>query len=663
VMEMTKRGVPGVWTYGFYDGWTPNYLFFAAHTRNATGRFYEVQSYGPDNNPLLRVPPQTTSREWFRPNPPLPEIKWGPRNSVNIGQSGVLFSLDHFAKNRRLYLENYWLKNKRALAKGTGGPIHGWVIPAAQRRRVDAVDAVNELIRQGLEIHVADATSTVGGITIAKGDFVIRGDQPYRTLAEMYFSTQRFPSTNPRPYDDTGWTFQLMRNVVLHPISDSTLFTQRMTRLTGTTKATGGITGSGPVILVDHTTDNALMTMRFKLAQVAMRAAQADFEVAGRKFRAGTFIIPNADASVVGPVLRELGLQGVAVATVPAVKHHDLDLPRIGYVHSWQRTQDEGWVRAALDTYGVPYTYFADQKLRDGNLRATYDVIIYPHVGGTAESQVNGIAKTGTLPLPYKKSDATPNLGANDASDDIRGGMGYEGLLELKKFVEAGGTLIVEGATATIFPEYKLLSGITVETPANLFVRGSVMRGMVTDRTSPITYGYGAHLPVYFNQAPVLSVGGGGMGAMMGMGGGGAAGQNVTPMATAVTLSAWDWATVDGDGRAAPTASAGTNQGARTSGGASGATSAAGGQGGGPGVTAGTRVVMRFPSNPAEMLLSGSLDGGQALANRAQVVDSKLGEGHVVSFGIRPFWRWQTHGTFFLGFNTILNWNDLDAGR
>ena len=153
------------------------------------------------------------------------------------------------------------------------------------------------------------------------------------------------------------------------------------------------------------------------------------------------------------------------------------------------------------------------------------------------------------------------------------------------------------------------------------------------------------------------------MGAMMGMGGGGAAGQNVTPMATAVTLSAWDWATVDGDGRAAPTASAGTNQGARTSGGASGATSAAGGQGGGPGVTAGTRVVMRFPSNPAEMLLSGSLDGGQALANRAQVVDSKLGEGHVVSFGIRPFWRWQTHGTFFLGFNTILNWNDLDAGR
>jgi hypothetical protein len=63
------------------------------------------------------------------------------------------------------------------------------------------------------------------------------------------------------------------------------------------------------------------------------------------------------------------------------------------------------------------------------------------------------------------------------------------------------------------------------------------------------------------------------------------------------------------------------------------------------------------------MLLSGTLVGGQALINRAQAVDIPLGQGHVVAFAIRPFWRWQTHGTHFLAFNAILNWNDLDAGR
>ena len=75
------------------------------------------------------------------------------------------------------------------------------------------------------------------------------------------------------------------------------------------------------------------------------------------------------------------------------------------------------------------------------------------------------------------------------------------------------------------------------------------------------------------------------------------------------------------------------------------------------------RVIMQFPANPADMLLSGTLAGGEALANRAQLVDAPVGAGHVVMFAIRPFWRWQTQGTFFLGFNTILNWNDLNVGK
>ncbi len=72
---------------------------------------------------------------------------------------------------------------------------------------------------------------------------------------------------------------------------------------------------------------------------------------------------------------------------------------------------------------------------------------------------------------------------------------------------------------------------------------------------------------------------------------------------------------------------------------------------------------MSFPANANDMLLSGTLKNGQTLANRAQVVDAPLGKGHVVMFAIRPFWRWQTQGTFILGFNALLNWNDLNAGK
>jgi hypothetical protein len=72
---------------------------------------------------------------------------------------------------------------------------------------------------------------------------------------------------------------------------------------------------------------------------------------------------------------------------------------------------------------------------------------------------------------------------------------------------------------------------------------------------------------------------------------------------------------------------------------------------------------MQFPAKADDMLLSGMLSGGQRLANRVLLADISLGRGHIVLFALRPFWRWETQGTFFLPFNAILNWNDLDAGR
>ena len=56
------------------------------------------------------------------------------------------------------------------------------------------------------------------------------------------------------------------------------------------------------------------------------------------------------------------------------------------------------------------------------------------------------------------------------------------------------------------------------------------------------------------------------------------------------------------------------------------------------------------------------LEGGQALTRKALIVDVPDGKGHMVLFGLRPYWRWQTQGSYFLGFNAILNWDHLDAG-
>jgi len=274
-------------------------------------------------------------------------------------------------------------------------------------------------------------------------------------------------------------------------------------------------------------------------------------------------------------------------------------------------------------------------------------VIVYPHVGGTPQSHVNGIPKVGDTPLPYRKNEATPNLGALDQTDDIRGGMGLEGVRALTRFVEEGGTLIVEGSTVGVWPEYGVTPAVTVESSSTLFARGSILRGMIADRNSPIAYGYeGNQLPVYFNQDPVLNVSPGAQFAGFFGAAGSPMGQNVTPMANRLKLSPWEKDSAAKVAPAAAPAPAATGPGA-------------------PQMATGPRprVIMQFPAKADDMLLSGTLAGGDALANRAQVVDVPVGQGHIVMFAIRPFWRWQTQGTFFLGFNAILNWNDLNAGK
>jgi hypothetical protein len=706
VMEMTKRGVPGVWTYGFYDGWTPNYMFYAVHTHNATGRFYEVNSYGVNAvtprraggagpaaapappagggaAPAAGGAPQAgrggppaggrggrgNSREWFRPNPDPGNVAWGPRAHVNMSQSAVLFALQFTGKDKERWLENYWIKNRNAVNRGKEGTSNAWVIPADQHSKANAAEAVEGLRAQGVEIHRATAAFTAGGVAVKAGDWIIRGDQPYRTVVDMYFAQQDYSMANPSPYDDLGWTYPMMRNIVSHEINDKAILTAAMTPVTGTIRATGGITGTGSTVIVDHTGDNLLAQFRFQFANVAMQAAEAEFEAAGRKFGPGAIIIPNANAAQIGTALTELGLSGYAVATAPAVKTHNLDVPRIGYVHSWGNTQDEGWVRAALDYYKIPYTYFGENEVSKRDLKQ-FDVILWPHGGNVGQDPPT----TGT-PVPFQKSAEFQSLGYPDSTADTRGGLGTSGLKKLYEFVQAGGTLITEGSTAAIFPNNFLTPGVTVDQGTGLTAPGSVYRGIVADKLSPIAYGLARnHLPVYYkaNGGPLFSIGGrpGPLAAAPTVATGrGASYQNTQPMgASQNVFGTWDptkdWTAAAAPAPAAAAAGAGA-QGGR--GGRGGGANFGGGRGGGAAAAMldfmQPRVILQFPPSASDMLLSGGLVGGENLENRAQVVDAPIGTGHVVMFAIRPFWRWQSQGTYILGFNALMHWNDLNAGK
>jgi hypothetical protein len=657
IEEMTKRGVPGVWTHGFYDGWAPNYMFYVANGHNSIGRFYETFGNSVADT-MDRTVTAESQRDWFRPNPPQPRVKWSLRNNVNMQESAILLAMNFVSNNKDRFLKNFYLKSKRSVAKASNEGPAAWVIPSDQPRVVEAADMVNLLRLMGVEVNTADKEFTVKDQKFPAGSYVIRMDQPYSRMADMLLDTQYYNVNDPRPYDDTGWTLGALRNVKTVRVTDKSALQTPMTLLSHDAKVTGSISRSnGPVAyIINHNAENTLMSLRYKLKDLKIEAAEDAFEAGGQQFNAGSFIIKSADNAgnlrdqLSGPI-GEAGLKAVAAEKLPEVKTHALALPRIAILHTWTNTQNDGWFRIEFDRLQIPYSYISDQVIRNTpNLRDKYDVIIFPPVGGSAQSIVSGIPMRGG-PIPWKGSDVTPNFGLGpDQTDDMRGGMGLSGVMNLQKFIEAGG-LFIPIANCTRLPiDYGITSGVAIVDARQLQARGSVYSATFSDRRSPISYGYSQTLPIYFNQAPLFQVasgfGGGG-------GGGGNPGGGTQRPSGRGTLNDPD--IVQGMPLAEPaqpqrpgelTDEQRLQQGAFFT---------------PPQMR--PQVVLRFASDEKSLLISGMLAGGSELANAPAVVDVPVGQGHVVMFANNPMWRHQTQGSFFLIFNAALNFDHLDVGR
>src|SRR5215813_2182691 len=210
--EMTKRGVPGVWTHGYYDGWAPNYMFYVANGHNSIGRFYETfGGQGADTSDRT-VGPQS-QRDWFRPNPPLARVKWSIRNNINMQESAILFAMNYVANQKDRFLNNFYVKSKRSIAKAANEGPYAWVIPGDTPRPVEAADTVNLLRLMGVEVQTSTKDFSFKDQKFPAGSYIVRMDQPYSRMADMLFDTQYYNVNDPSPYDDTGWTLGAMRNV------------------------------------------------------------------------------------------------------------------------------------------------------------------------------------------------------------------------------------------------------------------------------------------------------------------------------------------------------------------------------------------------------------------------------------------------------------------
>jgi hypothetical protein len=673
VNDLTRQGVPGVWTHGFYDGWAPNYAFYAANGHNSIGRFYETQGAG---NGSTRVITARGSRDWYRPNPPLARTLWSIRNNVNLQQSAILVGMNYVAANRTRFMENFWLKSKRSVAKARAEGPAAYVFPGDDPRPGQVARLLQLLQLQGVEIHRAEAAFKVGKEEFPAGSYIIRMDQPYSRMADLMLDKQYFNVNDPRPYDDVGWTMGPLFNIRTVRVEDVVVLDAPMTLVKGGVKAPGGLnrlgggTGTLQAFVINHNADNAIASFLFKQKDLKVQVAEKTFEAHGKKFNAGSFILrADKNAATVEKILGDAGenygFMVYAFPAIPEVALHELVFPRIALMHTWQTTQTEGWVRTALDEIGVPYDYIDVQAVRDNErLRDQYDVILFGPSMGDPVSIIQGV--TGDKPQPWKKTDLTPNLGLPVSTDDMRGGLEFEGLVHLRDFVKAGGVFIALTNSSQLPIHFGLAQGISIKQTPNLWARGGVFKADIADAGSPIVYGYGDTLGVYFSQAPVFASGGfaGFRGGMMGFMDGARTGR-VSGRGTSTdpdipqgrprdlgqkTIEEWQKAEKEKREKMAGEKPSGTPE------------EPAEERPFGPGREAAasrTKTIIKFTADAKNLLISGGLANGEELAGTPALVDSKLGDGHIVMFSFNPMWRHQTHGSFFLVFNAMLNWKNL----
>ena len=604
VEQLTKLGLPGVFTHGNFDTWSPGYLMFIAAMHNGISRLYETFGNGGADTEERILDPDDYARTWYKPNPPLPKVLWSQRDNNNYEQSGLLTALYYFAQHGQHFLDNFWQKSKRSIEKPQLAGPAAYVLSADEKDKGAQTHLLRALHRQHVEISRATAPFTVEVAdntegtnddkskgktspsieppkvatvkrTFPAGSWIIRMDQPYSRIADTLLDRQYWSPDDPQkhPYDDTGWSF-------------------------------GDLFGVDVARVVDTS-----------VLKVPMTEVQGDFDKSAFS-------------------LASLGVNG--------------RVPRIALMHTWLSTQTEGWWRMALDKLHVPYTYISTQDVsRDPALRSKYDVILFGPVGyASTKLIIDGLPMYGN-PMPWQKTELTPNLGRIDSTPDVRPGLGESGVANLKRFVAEGGLLITSEDTARFAIDIGIAPGVSVAKADNVRVVGSVLRANLVDKSSPAASGYRNSFALYSSQGMSFSVADqtiGNRGLVTAKdyqrptGRGGPDDADVPEgrpyQAPPALPDVKPWQAVPINAEQARNNPFMIPKNARPT------------------------VIARW-ADANNLLISGLLENGEAMAGHAAVVDARYGKGHVLLFANNPIWRGETIGSYRMFFNAVTHYDSL----
>jgi hypothetical protein len=650
VSSLTALGLPGVWTWGFYDGWYPGYALWISNNHNSVGRFYETFGNAGANTYVRDLSAQryagelVTTTQWYRPWPPTRRVRWSARDNVNYMQAGVIASLSYAAANGQTILRNFYQKSLNSIERGMREAPHAFFIPERQRDPRRMAYLINQLGRHGIEVHRRDGADTERG-------YVVLLNQPYRNFAVTLLTRQNFPANAPNPpYDDVAWTLGYLYGVDVRPVNDTAVFRWAgLTPLRDTVAAVGTARGAGTSWMLAYRAQAELLPalhwLRREAPSVRAHAVRSPQIVGTDTFAVGSVHFENLPASVASRLAERFGFDLVAHAPSQGTPRHALDLARVAVYHFWHSTQDAGWVRYTFDQLGVPYTWIDKDDVKRGNLRSRYDVIVVPSAGGGVNSLLNEVDRR-FAPMPFTRTSEFQSHGIPKSTPDMTGGMSHEGLAELQRFVEAGGVLITLREASRIVGETGFTSSLSPLPLGQLFHPGSIVRVRARRPDHPILYGYPETFHVFRGNGVLFQVPRRDRGMM------------VLQYGTRASEDdeSRDEGPMLGIPRPAASVPAATAPGAEQ--GVPGA-----GEGVAPAAPGASPPQQRQQAQPARdaYVLSGMVRNENVIVGQGAIFDVPLGRGRVLAFTFNPLHRYLNQQDFGLVLNAIINWNDMGS--
>jgi len=395
----------------------------------------------------------------------------------------------------------------------------GYVISADQDDFPTAVKFVNVLLKQGVAVQKATAAFTVAGKAYPAGSYVVKTGQAFRAEVLDMFEPQdhpmdfAYPGGPPkRPYDITGWTLVKQMGVAFDRYVEA--FDGPFVAVPFAPEkplpATVATTANAAGYLVSHKVNDAfIVTNRLLKAGAEVYWLAAEQTVNGKALGTGTIYVPASAAAL--PILekaaKELGVAAYAVAAKPTGDAFKLKPIRIGLVDLYGGSMPSGWTRWMLEQYEFPFEVIFPQVIDAGNLKTSFDVIVFP--SGTY-AQGRGGRPVGGLGLGQPAPDTLP--------EEFRSMLGTvtnaKSVPALKAFVEAGGTVLALGASASIGEAMGLpLKDHLVEKGADgkekpltgekFYIPGSVLHAYFNNKT-PLAFGMPEKGYVFFDSSPVF---------------------------------------------------------------------------------------------------------------------------------------------------------------